>query len=56
FLSDRIYMLSSRPARVLREIAIPLSRPRTDLVSPAASAIEADILDTLLDPQPAQRT
>lgn len=56
FLSDRIYVLSSRPARVLREIAIPLPRPRTDLVSPEASAIEADILDTLLDPQPAQRT
>ncbi|SIT57010.1 Aliphatic sulfonates import ATP-binding protein SsuB [Mesorhizobium prunaredense] len=56
FLSDRIYVLSRRPARVLREIAIPLSRPRKDLASPEASAIEADILDTLLDPQPAQRT
>jgi ABC-type nitrate/sulfonate/bicarbonate transport system ATPase subunit len=56
FLSDRIYVLSGRPARVLREIAIPLPRPRRDLASPEASAIEADILDTLLDPQLAQRT
>ncbi|RWQ38880.1 MAG: ABC transporter ATP-binding protein [Mesorhizobium sp.] len=55
FLSDRIYVLSGRPARVLREIAIPLPRPRKDLASPEATAIEADILDTLLDPQLAQR-
>ncbi|PAQ02653.1 ABC transporter ATP-binding protein [Mesorhizobium mediterraneum] len=56
FLSDRIYVLSGRPARVLREVAIPLPRPRKDLASPEATAIEADILHTLLDPQPAQRT
>ncbi|MET3581451.1 ABC-type nitrate/sulfonate/bicarbonate transport system ATPase subunit [Mesorhizobium robiniae] len=56
FLSDRIYVLSRRPARVLREIAIPLPHPRKDLASPEASAIEADILDTLLDQQPDQRT
>lgn len=56
FLSDRIYVLSGRPARVLREIAIPLPHPRKDLAPPEASAIEADILDTLLDLQPTQRT
>ncbi|RUU34273.1 ABC transporter ATP-binding protein [Mesorhizobium sp. M6A.T.Ca.TU.002.02.2.1] len=56
FLSDRIYVLSGRPARVLREIAIPLPHPRKDLTSAEASVIEADILDTLLDPQLAQRT
>jgi ABC-type nitrate/sulfonate/bicarbonate transport system ATPase subunit len=56
FLSDRIYVLSGRPARVLREIAIPLPHPRKDLASAEATAIEADILDTLLDPQLAQRT
>jgi len=56
FLSDRIYVLTGRPARVLREIPIPLPRPRRDLASPEASAIEADILDTLLDPQFDQRT
>jgi ABC-type nitrate/sulfonate/bicarbonate transport system ATPase subunit len=56
FLSDRIYVLTGRPARVLREIDVPLPRPRRDLASPAASAIEADILQTLLDPQLLQRT
>ncbi|RWN67917.1 MAG: ABC transporter ATP-binding protein [Mesorhizobium sp.] len=56
FLSDRIYVLSGRPARVLREIAIPLPHPRKGLDSAEATAIEADILDTLLDPQLAQRT
>ncbi|KFC71285.1 ABC transporter related protein [Devosia sp. LC5] len=50
FLSDRIYVLTERPARVLREIIVPLSRPRRDLASPEASAIEADILETLLNP------
>jgi ABC-type nitrate/sulfonate/bicarbonate transport system ATPase subunit len=50
FLSDRIYVLTERPARVLREIIVPLPRPRRDLASPQASAIEADILETLLNP------
>ena len=56
FLSDRIYVLTGRPARVLREVAVPLPRPRLDVVSPEASTIEADILQTLLTPQLDQRT
>lgn len=28
FLADRIYVLTQRPAKVLKEVAIPLSRPR----------------------------
>lgn len=56
FLSDRIYVLTERPARVLREIIVPLPRPRRDLASPEASAIEADILETLLNPQLDKRT
>lgn len=49
-LSDRIYLLSPRPASVLREIAVPLPRPRGPETQnhPAARAIEADILTTLL--------
>ncbi len=58
YLSDRIYLLSERPARILREIPVPLARPRTfsDVGSREASAIETEILDILLNPQPAQRT
>ncbi|MNL81565.1 Bicarbonate transport ATP-binding protein CmpD [compost metagenome] len=53
FLSDRIYVLSARPAAVVREFEVPLTRPRTlaDLGSPAAQTIETEILQTLLHPQ-----
>lgn len=30
FLSDRIYLLSPRPAKVIKEFVIPFPRPRTD--------------------------
>jgi ABC-type nitrate/sulfonate/bicarbonate transport system ATPase subunit len=52
FLSDRIYALSSRPARVLREFVVPTARSCRRLASPEASRIEAEILDTLLSQQP----
>ncbi|MCM3663109.1 ABC transporter ATP-binding protein [Mesobacillus subterraneus] len=32
FLSDRIYLLSPRPAKIVQEISIPFKRPRTDLL------------------------
>ncbi|MDE1991220.1 MAG: ABC transporter ATP-binding protein [Rhizobiaceae bacterium] len=50
FLSDRIYVLSPRPARIIREIRVPLPRPRklSDLADPAVRDIETEILDTLL--------
>ncbi|MDO5642067.1 MAG: ABC transporter ATP-binding protein [Paracoccus sp. (in: a-proteobacteria)] len=48
-LSDRIYVLSPRPARVIREIAVTAPRPRLGRPLPAdAHAIEQQILDTLL--------
>lgn len=52
FLSDRIFVLTERPARVLDEITVSLPHPRLDLASPEASAIEARLLQTLLNPQP----
>jgi len=57
FLSDRIYLLSGRPARVLREFKVPLSRPRrlADLGSAEARAIETDILEILLHRETASR-
>ena len=47
-LSDRIYVLSPRPARVLRHYEIPLPHPRPPAGDATLSTIEADILETLL--------
>ena len=59
-LSDRIYVFSARPARIVSEVTVPLPRPRTDgHAAREAAEIEAGILDTLLGqqaiPQPASR-
>lgn len=55
YLSDRIYVLSARPARVIREFSVPLARPRSlhDLAAPAVARIETELLDTLLGNEPA---
>ena len=48
-LSDRIYVLSARPARVVAEVVVPLPRPRlTRPTTPEAHALEAKLLDILL--------
>jgi putative hydroxymethylpyrimidine transport system ATP-binding protein len=49
FLSDRVVVLSSRPARVRREVAVDVPRPRT-LSDPRLAAVEADLLETLHAP------
>jgi ABC-type nitrate/sulfonate/bicarbonate transport system ATPase subunit len=48
-LSDRIYVLSTRPGRILGEVAVPHPRPRkgSEFLK-SASRIEAQILDLLL--------
>ncbi|OCJ22499.1 hypothetical protein A6U89_28250 [Agrobacterium sp. B133/95] len=58
YLSDRIYMLSQRPAQVVREIRVLLPRRRnfSDLNSPAATRIEADLLEALIGPDTAEQS
>ena len=48
-LSDRIYVLSSPPARVLREIAVPFARPRRGDVwkDPVFAELKQEIMDLL---------
>lgn len=50
-LSDRVLMLSSRPARVHEEIVIDLPRPRTHatLTQPACVALRTRIMKSLFD-------
>lgn len=48
-LSDRIYLLSRRPARVIAEFHVPHPRPRFQPNTDASlAALEAEILQTLL--------
>tara|TARA_R110002124_G_scaffold63350_16_gene173141 strand:- start:14530 stop:15315 length:786 start_codon:yes stop_codon:yes gene_type:complete len=56
FLSDRIYVLTDRPASVLIERSVSLPRPRLDLVTAEASAIEAELLHILLNSKAEPRT
>ncbi|MEM5470694.1 ABC transporter ATP-binding protein [Hoeflea sp. AS60] len=48
-LSDRIYVFSPRPARIIAEFTVPGPRPRLGrTLPPEAIRLEADLLDTLL--------
>ena len=48
-LSDRIYVFSRRPARIMAEFHVPWPRPRLGRALPAeAGQLEAQLLDTLL--------
>ena len=48
-LSDRVYVLSARPARIDRTIQVPLTHPRPPTGSAALAAIESEILQTLFN-------
>lgn len=48
-LSDRVYVLSPRPARIDRTIPVPLAHPRPITGSPHLSAIESEILQALFN-------
>lgn len=50
-LSDRIYVLSSRPAHIAHQFRVPLDHPRDGVGSPLLATIEAEILQTLLRPE-----
>jgi ABC-type nitrate/sulfonate/bicarbonate transport system ATPase subunit len=51
FLSDRIYVLSPRPARVVAEVTVPLDRPRriAQIGSPEFVRTETELREVLLD-------
>jgi ABC-type nitrate/sulfonate/bicarbonate transport system ATPase subunit len=51
FLSDRIYVLTARPARVTHEFVLPMPRSERHPASTGTSRIEAEILDSLLSQQ-----
>ena len=52
-LSNRIYVLSARPARVLRvvEVQLPYPRQTQQLASPQAAQLEAELMSLLLKEQ-----
>lgn len=51
YLSDRVIVLSDKPARVRRQVAVPLPRPRDPLIvtRPEFAAVEAELMDVLIN-------
>ena len=49
YLADTVYVLSPRPAQVVRQVTVDLPRPR-DIDDPALIPIQKTIIQTLLDP------
>jgi len=49
YISDRVLVMTNRPGRIKREVAVPLARPRShDMVaSPAFACIHAEVLASI---------
>lgn len=50
FLSDRVLVLSKRPGKIIHEVPVPLSRPRShdvDLTTPEIVALEKTLFQSL---------
>ena len=55
YMGDRIVVLSARPTRVVREIAVPLSRPRDQIVTreqPAFLEIRHEVMSLIRSERP----
>lgn len=48
YLADRIYVLSARPARILREVVVDVARPR-DFEDPMVLKLQREIIATLTE-------
>lgn len=50
YLSDRVVVLSDKPAHVRRQVAVPLPRPREPMVvtTPEFAAVESELIDVLV--------
>ena len=49
FLSDRIFVLAEKPVQTIREVVVPLSRPRTmrDLAQPELIELKEQLIREL---------
>jgi NitT/TauT family transport system ATP-binding protein len=50
YLADRIYVMSARPGRIVREVTVPMARPRPvdDRSSPVWTTLEAELRAALV--------
>lgn len=58
YLSDRVLVMSQRPAEILREITVPFEKPRSLLIrgKPSFAKLKAEILNLLIEEVPYEDT
>jgi len=51
YLSDKVYVMSKRPARIIRELAIPFTRPRVLALrgEPAFAGLKSELLKLIME-------